>query len=221
MANVSPAPSGSSGSAMRDLPWPPLRVGPKCPALAHVDEAPLDAAGAQHGDHPVGDETLGRPVQRQPRALPESDAVPVKGDVLEADFGKRRLDGFALRPLRAGARRREMVAIEVPQHLHRRIEYAPGDRPEPAAFLQQVHELRGRANQHAVAVQGDEGRVVAIKAEDPLEPTHFREAPLQELFGRGAVAMVDLQARQRTHGRPAPGDEMGFGRRCRGEREQA
>ena len=74
----------------------------------------------------------------------------------------------------------------------------------------------GRGNQHAAAVQRDERGVVAIEAEDPLEATHLREAPRDESFGRRAIGMVNLQARDRAHGRPAPGHQMCFGRRRRG-----
>src|SRR5690606_3914887 len=91
------------------------------------------------------------------------------------DEGERRLHEPARRAGGVGAGPPEMPGVKAPERLNRRIERAAGERRVTLRLAEEAHEVERRGVERAVAIETDERRVGAIKAEDPLEPLDLGE----------------------------------------------
>ena len=183
---MSAARSGSAGSAIATRQGRLPGRGPSARVSPRSSRTFGEARGAQQVGHPVGDVALGDAVQRQRHAgTPEGDPLGRRLHRAEADPAQRGGE-------RLGRRLGRGAGEEVPERLDARVERAAGGPPQRGADGQQLDQLGRRRVEGAIAVQADEGRVVAVQAEDPLEPGHLGEAAREHRVGGAASGQARI-----------------------------
>ena len=197
-------PRGSRNSSGRSHAGP--NRPPSAPAnLAEVHEHVVEALVAQQIRDPVGDIALGDAVQRDAHArMGEPDPPGGDGHVAVVDEPPHPLDGSTIGASACRDRAREVGGVEGPERLHGGVEGAARHLAEGAGEGEQVHEIRGRVLDDAVAVQLGDRRSPAIEAEDVFESAHLRHATPEDAARVGGITVGDLDGCARTEGDAPP-----------------
>jgi hypothetical protein len=130
---------------------------------------------------PIGDRALGDAVQgqRHPPAG-KRDLAGLDGDPLEPDAAQGGGDGAGRRPVRRGVGASEMLGMQAPERLDRRIERALREAMDPGHLTQYVDQLVRRRAQAAARVQDAQAGPGALQAEDVLEAVDLAEHLLDQ-----------------------------------------
>ena len=205
---------GVGGVGDRDPPGRAAGAGPESPRLAEVEQDVGEARGAQQVGDTVRDVALGDAVQRQRHAgTPEGDPLGRRLHRAEADPAQRGGE-------RLGRRLGRGAGEEVPERLDARVERAAGGPPQRGADGQQLDQLGRRRVEGAIAVQADEDRVVAVQAEDPLEPGHLGETAREHRVGERGVGAGQDHAGLGPQHHPVPPAQRDGGRGARGGKQR-
>ena len=121
-----------------------------------------------------------------------------------AHFRQRVRQPFGRRTVGIRLFRREVFGVELPQRLDGRIERAVGKVGELQRGFEQRYHVGLRSDQDAAPVQGADGGIRPVQAELPLQPSHLRQANLDDPFSFLPIGMEDVDRHLGAERRSAP-----------------